>query len=811
MKTKNDIVIQELIVQPPRRSVIDVGEWRSALRMADRGNMRRLYDLYDDMMIDGVLSDAVSKRIEAVQGSNLVYMDQNQQEVDVLSDLIDTEDFEELIRIIMMSRIYGRAGAELNLIDGSLSVRELPSKHIDLKNREIIIDFMSGKSISYAGDDALIIMGKERDFGIVLSAMQYAIYKRGGFGDWAQWIELFGMPQRIGKYNTYDPQSKALLEKAFKEMGSAPYMVIPKESEIEIRETSQGSGTSFNEFRQACNEEILISILGQTLTTISGERGARSLGEVHKEVEESKNKSDMRYVQRVLNNKILPFLTNRGVITNNGRFVFPETAEDLSVQELVTLSSIISIPDSYIHDKYGIPMEESEEDSTSSDNKENLQHRDKKDNRLHDFFVNAPAEVGWGIKNVWQKLKRSTIIRLDDGYKIDLNKLLKEAINEVYNGTQEEVSKPLFDITNDALQHAVDKVMNDPSLDNPEDSFVSKYRYNSAVFSAFKSHQQVELLVDELYDQNGQLRSFREFKKRAYKILGKYNEQWLRTEYNTAVKAARSAWNYNEYLKSESLYPNLKYCLSTAKNKRESHLQYVGTVLPIRHPWWDTHMPPSEWNCACSVEPTDEPTTAVPTIELVNPVLSNNPGKTATPFRLDKHPYLRGLGTASCPECRRQGLVTKNKLGDNKEKLCPMHRLALETSERIQKERRKEKDKELKSWAKKNIPIGGKVLYRENFKSNKVIIYRSSIKNLVGHFVELDKKELAKDIFLICKKAQYIGKASIDENAANYKKKVAKGVTEYRYYKVFYKGFNLRLNMEVIDDYEIPYALNVIK
>jgi len=52
-------------------------------------------------------------------------------------------------------------------------------------------------------------LGHERNYGLLLKATPFAIYKRGGFGDWSQWIELFGMPQRIGKYNTYDPESRS--------------------------------------------------------------------------------------------------------------------------------------------------------------------------------------------------------------------------------------------------------------------------------------------------------------------------------------------------------------------------------------------------------------------------------------------------------------------------------------------------------------------------------------------------------------------------------------------------------------------------
>ena len=50
-------------------------------------------------------------------------------------------------------------------------------------------------------------------------------------------------------------------------------MLQKNETEIEMLERNSGSGESYNDFRQANNEEILITILGQTLTTVQGERG----------------------------------------------------------------------------------------------------------------------------------------------------------------------------------------------------------------------------------------------------------------------------------------------------------------------------------------------------------------------------------------------------------------------------------------------------------------------------------------------------------------------------------------------------------
>lgn len=713
-RSSSPTVIQSIIVKPTARRPWDVGDWRQALQSADRGRVQRLYELYDDMLIDNVLGDAVDKRISAVLNADITFVNGKGETVDVISDIINTEEFELLQRQILTTRMWGRSATELAFDDSGLIVSELPAKHIDLGHKRIIYDLASEQAISYEGNDSLMVLGKERDYGIILRAIPFAIYKRGGFGDWSQWVELFGMPQRIGKYNAFDEASKRQLVEALENAGSASYVAIPKEADIEITATNSGSGTSFNEFRQACNEEMLIGILGQTLTTISGDRGARSLGEVHQDVEASKNKSDMRYVQRVLNRHFLPFLEARGLPVKGGAFAYPKDTEPITVNELVSLSGIIKIPASFVREKYGIPTatdgeelagkapvapeEPSDKESPKKpekDDKQETEEPKKEDEKptkkrkklfdLSDFFAYAPHPLG-ELKKWWRTLTHITgKITLADDFSIDVRELLEQAIKEVYgNGAKPDdaILDSIFAANNKPLQEGIGKVFGDTSgFGERNAEFIDEFRYNTAVFAAFKSHAQQQALVHALIDDDGNLRSFREFRRVALTICGKYNEQWLRTEYNMAVKSARSAVNYRDALRTKDLYPNLKYCLSTSRKKRPEHLEYVGTILPIEHPWWDEHMPPSAWNCNCSVEPTDEDPTDVPSEETVDPSFANNPGKTATPFKLSEHPYLKNQGVATCPECRRLGIIPNANLADEDSRLCPMHMVAKQIEE----------------------------------------------------------------------------------------------------------------------------------
>lgn len=710
---KNPIIFQELIIKAPNRRPWDVGDWRQALRSADRGKVAPLYDLYEDMLVDTTLADAIDKRTQAVVNADITFLDKNGQEVDLLQNLIDTEDFETLQRLIMKARLLGRSAVEFGWTNGSLTVSEIPPKHLDLEHQFILPDPTDDKGISYLDDPYLMVLGKPRDYGVILRAIPFAIYKRGGFGDWAQWIELFGMPQRVGKYNTYDPESKRQLEQAMERAGSAPWMVIPKEADVEMRESSASNGISFKQFVDACNQEILVGILGQTLTTVSGERGARSLGEVHQEVEEAKNKSDMRYLQRILNRHLIPFLELQGLPVKGGRFAYPQSTEPVSVADLATLSTMMTIPKEWLHDRFGIPMSEGgeekenkEDEEEGDENSESVEQEvdsssaskssksTKSKKGLASFFAHAPQLVGQTksrLADLWLKWTHSTLrkIELDDeGTSIDLQELLSEALREVYGKAKRKrepsadnipLSSSLFQANNQPMQKALSVAFDASSFGSPEPSFEYELRYNMAVWSAFKTHREMEDLASLLVRPDGRLRSFAEFRKLALPIIGKYNVQWLRTEYNTAVLKARSAVQFKEALKTKDLYPNLEYLQSTSVQKRRDHLAFVGTILPIEHSFWNDHLPPLDWNCKCRVRPTDkEPTAVPPTAPKDKPKagLGSNPAKSGSVFDLKKHPYTHNAGIPTCPECRRQGLLSRSRLSDDEEQLCPMHKIA---------------------------------------------------------------------------------------------------------------------------------------
>lgn len=603
-KKQPQTVISQVIIKAPQRKSYDVGEWRNALISADAGRVKRLYDLFDDLLIDGYLSDAFGKRKEAITNAELTFQNAKGESVPEIMELMDTIAFENLLKLIMDVEGWGRTGIEFDFSNG-FNVHEIPKKHINLINKTILINDTDESGIPYEGDDFLLILGEKRKYGLFMKTAPFVIWKRGGFGDWAQWLEIFGMPQRVGKYSMYDADTRKILEQALSQAGSAPWVVIPKETEVEtVNNTGSGSsGVSYNDFRKACNEELLITVLGQTLTTIQGDKGARSLGEVHKEVEEAKNRADMRFVQRVLNQYVLPRLERRGFPVTGGRFVFPEAAEQLSVDELSTLSKILPIPQSYIYDKYSIPTpkegepvagesaanpdtpnEQTEPESKNENEAKNPKPKSKK--RLLDFFAFAPTQER-GFSDRLTKLADSD----------DINERVISRING-----EETFDIELFGYFHTRLFNAVQTHLKlaDTAFvyGEMDDAYKTAIEINLFHFSAAKTIAEIA----ELNRLFREAKSFNEFYKEAVKVTDVFNKRWLQTEYETALLVAESASNYWRLKKKAEIFPYWQYTALMDGRTRESHAKLHAIILPANDERWKKIMPPNGWKCRCRIK-----------------------------------------------------------------------------------------------------------------------------------------------------------------------------------------------------------------
>lgn len=366
-KEKQPILINELVIVAPNRAQKDLQDFRAALQAAESvycPNRTQLYDLYSAVVLDGHLCGIMNKRMEYVLNKKLYALDKNGKEAEAYFDLFGKNEWRELIKTLLEVRFWGLSGLEF--IPGEeLDFVPIPRKHIKLDKKRIsktqmLMDEESG--IDYADLPNVWVLGKENDFGILLQCSPYALWKRGNLGDWAQFIEIFGQPQRVARYDGYDKQTKIELRKALEESGSSMAIMIPKQAELEIMDgkTSNANGELQDKFRQACNDEMSVIVLGNTETTTSSKSSGYAQSKTQSEEQDEINKSDLAFVASLLNSKrFLQILKSYGYPTDGVSFKF-EDEKDIEyltsrIEVDMKLASLVPMDDDYFYDMYDVP------------------------------------------------------------------------------------------------------------------------------------------------------------------------------------------------------------------------------------------------------------------------------------------------------------------------------------------------------------------------------------------------------------------------------------------------------------------------
>jgi len=360
---KIEVVVHELNVRSVDRTRKDIGNWRNAHIAAESvyyPNRSRLYDLYEDVILDGHLSGIIAKRIDAVLNKQL-YFEKDGRKVAGLDGLINSLPFRDIMRTVMQTLLWGISGIEF-LPGKKLSFLKIPRKHIK-PNLDIIAYEQSGTDgICYTDIPNIWVMGEDDNLGLLLKCAPYALYKKGNISDWSQYIELFGQPVRVIKYDAYDEQTKQELKKVLDESGSSLALMIPKQADFEMKDGKNvsGDGRLQLSFMRAMNEEMSIIILGNTGTTVSESGSGYAQSLVHEEQQKEIHRSDMMYTISMLNDpKFLNILRSYGYPVIGGQFCFTKEVDNAQLKARLEIdkevAGMVPVPEDYWYNTYGIP------------------------------------------------------------------------------------------------------------------------------------------------------------------------------------------------------------------------------------------------------------------------------------------------------------------------------------------------------------------------------------------------------------------------------------------------------------------------
>lgn len=232
----------------------------------------------------------------------------------------------------------------------------------------------------------------------------------------------------------------------------------------------------------------------------------------------------------------------------------------------------------------------------------------------------------------------------------DEESLIQEALRNIYNSSvdvRDQIEPNLYAATSKTYRKAVDEGFGTVKWGEPDYDFLHALKHNTDVLAAFKTHRQQNDIAALMIGEDGKLKPFAKFQQDVEGLIGKYNHNWLTTEYNTAVIRARNAAKWKDFERDADLYPNLKWMETTSPNPdMVVHFRYWNRIWALTDPFWRRHYPGDRWTCKCELTNTDEPVTDNSDIDREpeqvkqTPGLDSNPGISGEVFT-PTHPYIK--------------------------------------------------------------------------------------------------------------------------------------------------------------------------
>jgi phage gp29-like protein len=418
-----------IVLTQPKRFGIDIADYTASLKAfenVDFSRRYRLYDLYSDILMDTHLSSVIGKRVLSVLSSDIEFRRDGKPD-DAINEQIRSPWFRRLIKDVLDAQFWGFTLCQFFKKDKWVDYDLIPRKHADPVRRIIMRQQTDITGTSWDEYADLLFVGNKDDLGLLAKAAPWVIYKRNTTADWAQFSEIFGMPIREYTYETDDDEARHRTMEDAQNTGSAAVFVHGKDSELELKESGNKTGSAdlYERLCERCNSEISKLILGNTLTTESNNKGTQALGTVHKKVEDRVAQADRRFVLDVLNYEMTDIFLSMGVNTEGGEFCFPEPKDvDLAAKAsiLTQMRTTFNLPisDDYLYEEFGIEkpkdykqlkeqaQQQPEPPKQPTPAKEDLEDepggkkkpKEKKTfaNRLKSFFVQAPhdgAALDW--------------------------------------------------------------------------------------------------------------------------------------------------------------------------------------------------------------------------------------------------------------------------------------------------------------------------------------------------------------------------------------------------------------------------------
>jgi hypothetical protein len=371
-KTKS-IVTETITEKNDYRIRQTINTWRNNLLRAEaieNPDRYYLYKTYQDILIDNHLSGIIELKKDRVKSTPFTIYDQSEEQDLDAYKFFNSQWFYQIIDIAIDSIMWGHSLIQFQIENKKIKIETVPRRFVipefhsyvkdvnDRLSQKNYIDYTQAKFNPYLFE---IIVNDNRNLGLLSKLAPYALWKKMALTGWAEYSEIFGVPLRVAKTTSVRPEDRDKLLDWLKDLGQAGYAVFDQDQSVEIIENTKSDAYNvYKELINMCNSEMSKLILGSTMTTDDGSSYSQS--NIHNLQTDMKTAADLRFIEWVMNDEVIPKLENVGLIPVGLRFCF-DSSERMSINDKIKIDDILlkggfQLTQEYIEETYNVELED---------------------------------------------------------------------------------------------------------------------------------------------------------------------------------------------------------------------------------------------------------------------------------------------------------------------------------------------------------------------------------------------------------------------------------------------------------------------
>lgn len=344
----------------------DIEDWQHAKQAAmrvDNPRFSQLQELFDHIMDDAHLSSQVLLRKSKVMRSEFALVrdsgDPDDKATNAFKDMPATR---RLIEASLDAKLYGYTVAELNPQPDDpdpLGVTIIDRRHIDPRNGYVLIDTSDTKGIPYRELNeygTYILEFRGEGLGLLDKAVPHVLFKRFAQSCWSEFCEVCGMPPRVIKTNTQDPNLRQQYLDMLANYGSGANGVIDIDDEMLFVATNASNGEAYENLIRVCSNELSLLINGAVLGQDT-RYGSNSKEQTSSDLNDEIVEDDMASVEVAMNTIVLPALVQLGFIPSGLRFKYQEQEDSAQLfTQTMQAAQYFEIDPQWVKEKFGIEV-----------------------------------------------------------------------------------------------------------------------------------------------------------------------------------------------------------------------------------------------------------------------------------------------------------------------------------------------------------------------------------------------------------------------------------------------------------------------